>query len=449
MAHEPERDVDVIVIGAGVAGLAAAADLARRGRRVRVYEARDRIGGRIHTIREPGLALPVELGAEFVHGLAPETIEIADAARLTLAEMVGGRWLRDAKGLRHADDFFEQLEPVMKKLPDAPDDPRTFREFLDQEAREPKLAHARRMVESYVEGFHAAELDQIAANAVAEAESGAEETDEERSFRVIDGYDAVPAWLFGQLGADGPRIVRLGAEVEEVRWSEGGVAVHVRSRVTGERHVARAAQAVVTLPLGVLKAGDVRFEPEVPELGDRLARLHVGHVVRFTLRFREAFWAEGDLAPQPGGESLAQMSFLHAPGGRIPVWWTPQPVRAPMITGWAGGPQARELAKLDDRALAATAARSLADSLGIDAGAVLDLVEACHRHRWEDDPFSRGAYSYFGVGGLVARDALARPVRDTLYFAGEALATHGHVGTVHGAIASGRRAAKMIVGERG
>ncbi len=439
-------DADVIVVGAGVAGLAAASVLHRRGLRVRLYEARDRIGGRIHTLRDPALPVPVELGAEFVHGLPPETVAIADAGRLTLAEMVGGRWISDGRGLRHADDFFERFGPVMAKLSTRRDDLRTFGVFMAEEAGDPALADARRMVESYVEGFHAARLDVIAANAVAEAEEGAEDVEEERSFRVLDGYDSVPAWLFGTLGEAGPREVRLGAEVEEVRWRRGRVEVDVRSRLTGAVHTAAAPRAVVTLPLGVLKSGAVRFVPEVPRLAERLACLHVGDVTRFTLRFRESFWAEGVLAPAPGGGSLAQLSFLHTPDARVPVWWTQQPVRVPLVTGWAGGPGAAALNALDDRALADVATRSLAASLGIDAGAVRDLLAACYLHRWIDDPFSRGAYSYYGVGGLDARDAAAEPVDDALYFAGEALATGGHVGTVHGAIASGYRAAERAGG---
>jgi monoamine oxidase len=443
MPDNTQLDADVIVIGAGVAGLAAAADLHRRGRRVRIYEARDRIGGRVLTRREPGLAMPIELGAEFVHGLPHESRAIVDAAHLTMAEMVGGRWIADRDGLRHADDFFEQIAPVMEKLPDARADRRTFREFLDVEAADPTLADAHRMVESYVEGFHAAALDLIAANAVAEAEAGAEETHDERSFRVLDGYDAVPAWLHGELGAAGAESLRLNAQVAEIRWREQRVEVDVESRVTGVRTTATARRAVITLPLGVLKAGAVRFVPEVPQLAEHLATLHVGKVVRFTLRFREPFWAEGPLAPLPTDGSLAQLSFLHTPDAPIPVWWTQQPVRAPLVVGWAGGPRAAELTRLDDRALALLAARSLAASLGVDADAVFGLLVGCYRHRWEDDPFSLGAYSYYGVGGLDARDAMARPVADTLYFAGEALATGGHVGTVHGAIASGRRAASL------
>ena len=441
--------LDVVVVGAGVAGLAAARALADGGLRVRVLEARDRVGGRIHTRRVPGCALPIELGAEFIHGTPGELFDLADQAGLATVEASEEHLARDADGrVRGRDAFSGPTGALLDGLAGAARGPDTsVAAYLRARAAalgagEAAVAQAR----GYVEGFHAAPVDDASVHALARAEAGA--SGDEPAHRFVGGYDQVPAWL---VAGAGPALdVRLGAVVERVAWRAGHVAIDARG--LGGAPVRCAARAcVVTLPVGVLAApagarGAVAFDPPVPALGTALAGVAMGHAARVVLRFRRTFWWEaGAAAALDDGIDPTQLAFVHAaPDAPLPVWWTQRALRAPLLTGWAGGPAAERWAARRESERAPAALRALGDLLGV-APAVLEreFVDA-HAHDWSADPFARGAYSYVRVGGAGAGEALARPVDGTLFFAGEHTAALGHHATVHGAIASGRRAAERV-----
>jgi monoamine oxidase len=244
--------------------------------------------------------------------------------------------------------------------------------------------------------------------------------------------------------------VRLGASVERVEWVRGCVIVHARGVSDAMRAPVTARAAIVTLPAGVLEAeageeGAMRFEPELPGKHAALAGIGVGHVRRLVLRFRSRFWErEGGtpaLVPAADGGELA---FMHAPGADVPVWWTLRALRAPLLVGWAGGPAALRLAGLSHDELTARALAALATVLGASEPALRAELLELHTHDWSADPYARGAYSYVAVGGIDAPAALAAPVDDTLFFAGEATQSDGSAGTVHGALASGHRAAREV-----
>src|SRR5690606_37161786 len=189
----------------------------------------------------------------------------------------------------------------------------------------------------------------------------------------------------------------------------------------------------------------IRFDPVPDAALDAARRLEMGSVVKIVLRFREAFWERGagEVAAEDGAP-YRRIKFIITDQA-LPTWWTMLPVRAPVLVGWAGGQAAQRLeaASLDERVERAVV--SLAQALGVDRRAVESRLEAWHHHNWSADPFARGSYSYVPVGGEDARGALAQPVADTLFFAGEALAEGAEIGTVHGAMASGRAAARRIV----
>jgi monoamine oxidase len=138
------------------------------------------------------------------------------------------------------------------------------------------------------------------------------------------------------------------------------------------------------------------------------------------------------------------MHFLHTQHAPIPVWWSAFPIRAPMLTGWVGGPPALALARRGPDAIREAALETLAEHLGIPRRTLTALLTGIWMHDWMDDPFSRGAYSYPLVGGSEASRAFARPIEGTLFFAGEAADTEMRTGTVHGAIGSARRAARAV-----
>lgn len=439
-------DADVIVIGGGVAGLAAARALVEGGARVILLEARDRIGGRIVTVRDDRLTIPIELGAEFIHGAAPETTEIARDAGITTYEVLGERWRAGRGQLRRVDDYWERLDLVMRRLDPKLEPDRSFQEFLDAKPGGRRLARERTLAAEFIQGFHAADLRRVSARSLAEGGSPGDDPDERRMARMIDGYDRVPQWI--ARGLDD--VIRIDSVVNRMEWRRAAVRVSVAQAPRRRAHALTARAAIVALPLGVLQTpppapGAVVIDPDPAAFRRALQSMASGGVLRLVLAFREAFWTERAVRGVPEGANLACMHFLHTLHAPIPVWWTSFPVRAPMLTGWVGGPRAWSLMRLGREAVLETALDTLARHLSLRQRTLAGLVTGFWMHDWLDDPYSRGAYSYPLVGGSDAARTLARPIQRTLFFAGEAMDSEMRSGTVHGAVGSGRRAARAAL----
>lgn len=450
---------EVVVVGAGVAGLAAARELAGAGIRVVVLEARDRIGGRIFTHRADGLAVPIELGAEFVHGAPAPLLDLVDEAGLRLVEGAEAHLVRGADGrLGSRPSFGAATDAAGHDAGGGGADragdrsaTEALRETLGPDGGDPEdpwspIAGAL----GYVAGYHGAPPEALSAVALARAEAVA--SGDAVAHRLVDGYDAVPAWLARRPGGGEPLDLRLGHVVRHVRWHPGGVAV--TGEAGGAEFAVPARAAVLTLPIGVLQArpgvpGAVAFDPPLPPSHRAaLDGLAMGQALRLVVQCRRPFWTEPGALPAMRDGSGAELAFVHAPDLPIPVWWTQRPVRAPLLVGWCGGPAARAL-----EARLAAGGRGTARALAVgvlaplfgSTGAAVDAeIVDVHVHRWGDDPFARGAYSYARVGAADAGAALARPVDDTLFLAGEGTVSDGHVATVHGAMSSGRQAARAL-----
>jgi monoamine oxidase len=165
--------------------------------------------------------------------------------------------------------------------------------------------------------------------------------------------------------------------------------------------------------------------------------LEMGPVVRVSLCFATSFWQD-----EP---EMADLSFLFTDDPEFPTWWTSNPLAYPILTGWAAGPNAAVHTGRSQDEIIHSAVRALARILEFDESKLRQQLTGTYMHDWQQDPFSRGAYSYASVGGFDGARALAAPVADTLYFAGEATNGDGYNGTVHGAMASGDRAARELL----
>lgn len=431
------NDIDAIVIGAGAAGLATAARLVEAGQRVLVLEARDRIGGRVWTRTEPGLPAPLELGAEFIHGASPATFALLARAGRAAMDTPGVHWRERNGRLAPGDDDFDGLGALMKGTSRLRRDV-SFDEFLARARAPERVKSVARMM---VQGFDAADPARVSVQSIAAEWSGDAGT-EAPQFRPIGGYGPLLDALAAALTPERAQL-RLGAVVRGVRWRRGRVDV-AADTPAGPLQV-RARRAIVTLPLGVLQAcdgepGHVAFDPPLTAKSDALAGLAPGPVLKLVLRFRTAFWDEFDRG------RYRNVSFWHFPGAPFPTYWNALPVRAPLVTAWAGGPRTaelgtRDLATLVDRALAPLE-RAMPDRRWRD-----ELVGSWV-HDWQRDVFARGAYSYVCVNGAHARRSLARPLAGTLFFAGEASDVDGESGTVAGALQSGERAARQVLSAR-
>jgi monoamine oxidase len=427
---------DVIVLGAGAAGLACAASLVLAGRRPIVLEARPRIGGRIHTLHERGAGLPIELGAEFVHGRPRELLAIARAAGLSLCETGGESWRHARRGPVRFGGSSVQLAATLSRM-------HVLRDTSVSEAlaRTRASPEARAAVAAFVQGFDAGPPDETSARWIAHAQAhgvdGAWQV-----MRFTGGYDGVIDWLRRAAAGEDNDVVRTCVIARRVEWRPGRVRVTCTSPTGSPLDTLEAKSLVVTLPVGVLQdapnsAGAVRFDPPLPpEHARALGRLAMGDVVKLVLRFRKAFWPAG-------------LGFLQAAAEPVPTWWTVHPFDEPRIVGWTGGRPASALLALGEPRILEDAIISLARALHVTRARVERELSAWWMHDWSADPFARGAYAYARVGGSRAWRSLAAPIRGTLFLAGEAVCGAPSAGTVHGAIASGRRAARSVVASRG
>jgi monoamine oxidase len=322
---------------------------------------------------------------------------------------------------------WEESEALLSGLSDAPE--QSFQQYVENAAAS---ADARRSAVGYVEGFNAARQELISVRSLAIAKEASDRIDGDRNGRLVGGYDRLVDWLWSEIDPERCRL-ELETPIEAIEWKRGDV------RITAGARAFSAPRAVVTLPLGVLQSGAVRFDPLPETLRDACAALVMGSAVRIVLRFRRPIWED---VP-----ALADAAFLQAEDPFIGIWWTSLPVRSPLIVAWCGGPRA-EAAPSDPAAWVPLALDGLARLTGLNAGRLAGELRSWHAHNWSEDPYAQGAYSYVRVGGVPAHERFGEPVEDTLYFAGEAVNAQGHIGTVHGAIASGERAASLLQWDR-
>ena len=444
---EQSAVVDAIIIGAGAAGLSAASELRANGRTVVVVEARSRVGGRILTYRDPDVAVPIELGAEFLHGATPNTDTLIQAAGLTAIDAVGDSWQARDGHFRKFDNW-KKVDRVLRKLDEHRVPDRSLADYLAEHAgrkQKTKHARARTLALEFVQGFHAADATLVSERWLARMSASSGNPGDERTGRLIDGYDRITAWL----ARDVFDAIELNTVVTNVDWERGRVTVTCRG-ADGFLRTFAGSTLIVTAPVGVLKApagepGAIEFSPEVPGMVDAVSGLEMGSALRTVFAFSERIWESGLPKAPRKHTGLTELGFLHSPGSTFPVWWTQFPVRAPIMVGWAGGPIAASLSAQPDAEIERMALNELASHLGTSYESLAGLVLGSWMHNWDSDPFSRGAYSYPAVGGSGVARRLARPVEQTIFFAGEATDTDGRNGTVEGALASGSRAARGVL----
>lgn len=163
------------------------------------------------------------------------------------------------------------------------------------------------------------------------------------------------------------------------------------------------------------------------------------------MHFDRRLWTTPGLRAPGVTQPLDSMGFLFSPLAAVPVWWTAAPMTEPVMTGWLGGPRAARLTGMADEQVIQLALEALAATLRLPHGDVAAALRGAFTHDWGADRWAMGAYSYAGLDGTDARRALSQPVDDTLFWAGEATHWTGSAGTVHGALASGGRAAADLL----
>lgn len=426
---------DIIIVGAGAAGLMAARELSNAGFKVQVLEARNRTGGRIHTITDNLFPSPIELGAEFVHGDLELTKKIAKEAKTKLHVSKGELWRLEQGQFIGQDDFITNVEEVIDKLKKLPEDI-SVTAFLDTYFPGDKYVILRKSLKNFVEGYDAADAKFASSFALLQELL----SEDEHQYRIEKGYQSIIDFLFSQCELAGSEI-RLETIIKEIHWKTGLVEAVDDS---GNRYVAK--KIIITVPLGILQAGKaskaaMRFYPALSGISTALDSLGYGTVIKAILNFNEPIWKA--TTNTPGMEKSAP-GFIFS-DAVIPTWWTQMPEKNGMMTGWLAGPNATRLEHQSDENIFHLALESLAVIFQIPRKTLQTQLTGYHIYNWSNDEFALGAYGYETVSSKNAKTLINDGVEDSLFFAGEAYFQGAERGTVEAALVSGHQVAQKII----
>jgi len=412
---------DVIVIGAGSAGLLAMKDLAKAGYHVCMLEAAEVAGGRISTIKE-GFQDPVEAGAEFIHGKLPLTFKLLKEAGLSYeaveGKMIGvqnGNWQTEEHD-GHWNEFMKQLGKLRTDI--------TILQFLEDNFSQPEYIQLRQAVQRFSEGFDLADISKASMLSLKDEWKDMEK----KQYRIKGGYTQVIDHLVNccrQLNTE----LYFNTCANKIEYENGNVTVH-----TTDNKKFQARKLVITVSAGILQSGTIEFKPQLIDHAVAIQGLGFGTVIKFLLEFKTCFWKEFD----------DETGFLLS-DEEIPTWWTQLPGESNLLTGWLGGPNATKKVFETDASLLQTALLSLSSIFRMPPAMLQEELTNYKIINWLNQPFIKGGYSYNTLYSRQAIKILSSPVDNTIYFSGEAISKSESQGTVESAFQSGHDTAKMLI----
>lgn len=416
----------IIIIGAGIAGLAACKSLTEYGFEVSILEARDRVGGRIQT--DDSLRIPLGRGASWIHGIQGNPV--ANLAQEYNAEMVPVNpnqfviYDQNGRPISQTDiqNFNIRFESLLKKAKELAyhsekDIPlaTALSKFISIEEFNPIEQSLLKTKILYFEGYVGAPYELLSAR-----HWDSEEAFPGNNCFVLSSYQPIIDGLASSCS------IKFNTVVTEINLQNNNVEIKAGNNIFS------ADAVLVTVPLGVLKKEIIKFNPPLPaEKQTAIHRLGMGNFNITAIKFDQAFWPKEPLAfffPQFDDLSIPVFFNLHH--------FNEQSI----IIGFSGGERAKQLEKFSDSELIKKTMRNFRTFYGNDLPEPVSWINT----RWSSDPFSYGSYSYLPVGASSEDyDFLATPFNNQLFFAGEA--THSrYPATTHGALLSGLREAERI-----
>jgi monoamine oxidase len=420
----------IIIIGAGAAGLNAARMLSEKKYDVTILEARDRVGGRIHTINDQGFCVATETGAEFIHGEMPCTMALMKEAKVSYHSGRGKTWNIENGEVSTEEPFNDHWDVLLERLKELKED-MTFAEFLNQHLSEAKYQLLRDEVVPFVQGYDAADINKVSAKALYEEWSG----ENIKGYRPEGGYGQLMNFLL-EKSLKHNATLKLSSPAKDIQWRNGYVEVMTeKEKFIGDK-------VIITTPVSVLKSGSIQFTPAIPNHMEALQQLETGGVIKFLIEFNDAIWQREQ---ETKFRQMKNLNFLFT-DAFVPTWWTQNPSTVPLLTGWLAGPVLSTI-NLDDENLLNNAFESLAYAFNCTLQELKQEVSAAKVFNWATDPFALGAYAYKTLQTSAAVKKIITPIDNTLYFAGEALYDGAEMGTVEAALRSGDAVAGMVIGD--
>jgi monoamine oxidase len=415
----PPDTKSVSIVGAGMAGLAAARSLADAGWPVRLIEARNRIGGRVYTNRDWGV--PLEMGASWIHGTTGNPLtELAQKAQV---QTVSTGYYDSAKlavdpHLQPMDYREKSWRKFVERARDQVDGgslgAAVNAAVVNEKLSDGERAQLAFYLTTEIDDEYAADAEQLSATTFDEGKyTGGDQV------IIPSGYDALPKLL-----ANGLQVV-LNTPVTAIARRDKSVVVRAGNQSF------EGPAAIVTVPLGVLKSGAISFDPPLPDgHAHAVSALGFGVLSKSYFRFNRRSW----------NAENAFYQFIGNEPGMWAQWFTMPAAAGPIVLAFNAGERGRSVESSSSKDLMTGALPIARQLFGDD----ISLVEV-RTSSWTTDPYARGTYSFHAPGsGLGDRRRLQEPISDRLYLAGEAVGADNPA-TVHGAVLSGRYAAKQLM----
>ncbi len=426
---------EVVIIGAGAAGLIAARNLLRQRVRVTILEARNRLGGRIYTFTNSQFTLPAEGGAEFIHGKQKLTLELLKEYKIKHYVAKGKIWHAHSAVpeadrsivTEHHGRLVKKLRELKRDLP--------LKTFLDRHFKGAQFELLRKEIRGFVEGYESASIEHFSTLAFKKDWLEAEEWEQ---YRIQGGYGDLINALADECRSLGCTI-KLSSVVKRIVWKQGLAELHCRN---DKKYT--ASKVLVTIPLGILQKNKIHFSPALPNKIKAARALGFGDVIKIQVLFKTNFWEEKEIQHRLGIK-MKNIFFIFSTA-LVPTWWTQSPQSSGLLCGWLSGPGVKEYSKLTEKQILEESLLSLTEIFKMDRKAIRQKMISWKVFNWSNDEFTLGSYSYSTVNSEKNKRILGKVEKRTLYFAGEHFEEPS--GTVEAAFKSGLEVAKDMLKEK-